>query len=197
MGVCVIAGLNCLPSMSACFFPITSNLLLWPVERHPSRLPSRPFPWNGLAYSVLVLRRSRTLLEHLPIPDSAFSCIARQLEVLCQFKRIHRTGILTEPTEHAARKVVGKRRQVLAASLLVPYAGHHNQVFRTGQGAKIAGDAKSFISVGINVEPWRAPIAFSYFGPFGWVLFGVDIFGTLIAKCNPQPLEQVDEKDRV
>ena len=77
--------------------------------------------------------------------------------------------------------------------MLVPYAGHHNQVFRTGQRAKIAGDAKSFISLGINVEPGRPPIAFRYFGPFGWVVFGVDVFGALMAKCNPQALEQVDQ----
>src|SRR5258707_15696434 len=73
-------------------------------------------------YFLRVLRRSRSLFEHLPIPDSAFACIARQLEVLRQFKCIHRTGILTEPTEHAAREVVGKSREVLAAGVLCPHA---------------------------------------------------------------------------
>src|SRR5262249_49798356 len=86
-------------------------------------------------YSLRVLRRSRSLLEHLPIPDSVFSRMASQLKVLRQFECIHRTGILTEPTEHAARNVVGKSRQVLAVGLLVAQAGYHNQVFRTGQRA--------------------------------------------------------------
>src|SRR5229473_1080909 len=99
-------------------------------------------PANRPTYSLLVLRRSRSLLKHLSVPDSTFACIARQLEVLGQFKGIHRTGILTEPTEHAAREVVGELRQVLATGLLVPHAGYHNQVLRTGQRAEIAGDAE-------------------------------------------------------
>src|SRR5437899_785628 len=80
--------------------------------------------------SLLVLRRSRSLFKRLSVPDSTFSCVARQLEVLGQLKRIHWTGILTEPTEHAAREVVGELRQVLATGLLVPHAGYHNQIFR-------------------------------------------------------------------
>src|SRR5262249_27497968 len=120
-------------------------------------LPSAMEP----TYSLLVLCRSRSLLQHLAIPDSAFACIARQLEVLGQLKSIHRTGILTEATEHAAREVVSERRQVLATGLLVPLAGHHNQVLRAGQRAKIAGNAECFIGVGIDIEPWRTPIAFS------------------------------------
>src|SRR5215471_12476593 len=140
---------------------------------------------NGPTYPLLVLRRYRSLLKHLSVPDATFACVARQLEVLGQLKSIHRTGVLTEPTEHAAREVVGERRQVLATGLLVPHAGYHNQVFRAGQRAKIAGDAKRFIGVGIDIESWRTPIAFGYFGPLRRILLSVDVFGTLIPERNP------------
>src|SRR6266852_4275161 len=118
------------------------------------KAPFHSISHDGPMYFLHVLRRSRSLLEHLPIPDSAFARIARQLEILRQFKCIHRTSILTEPAEHAAREVVGKSREVLAARLLVPHAVYHDQVFRTGQRVKIAGDTESLISAGIDIEPW-------------------------------------------
>src|SRR5215472_5817946 len=154
-------------------------------------LPNACLHW----YLLRVLCRSRSFLEHLSIPDSAFACIGRQLEVLCQFKSIHWTRILTEPTEHAARKVVGKRRQVLAVGLLVPNTRHDNQVFRAGQRAKIAGDAESFIIVGINIEPWCAPITFSYFRPLGRVLLSVNVLWILIAERDPKRLKQIHQQD--
>jgi hypothetical protein len=46
------------------------------------------------------------------------ACVARQLEVLGQLKRIHRTGILTEPTEHATQQVVGERRYLKGGAKL-------------------------------------------------------------------------------
>src|SRR5260370_32353532 len=103
------------------------------------------------SYSLLVLRRSRSLLKHLPVPDSTFACVARQLKVLGQLKRIHRTGILAEPTEHAAREVVGERGQILVMGLLVAHAGYSNQVFRAGKRAKIARDAERFVRVGRDI----------------------------------------------
>src|SRR5215831_2131614 len=133
----------------------------------------------------LVLRRSRSLLKHLSVPDATFACVARQLEVLGQLKRIHRTGVLTEPAEHAAREVVGERRQVLAARLLVAHAGYYDQILRTGQRAKIAGDAECFIGIGIDIEPWGTPVAFSYFGPLRRILFSVDVLWILIPERDP------------
>src|SRR6516165_12090069 len=65
-----------------------------------------------------VMDRSRSLLKHLSVPDSALACVARQLEVLGQLKRIHQTGILTEPTEHATQQVVGERRYLKGGAKL-------------------------------------------------------------------------------
>src|SRR5260370_29695254 len=73
------------------------------------------------SYSLLVRRRPRSLLKHLAVPDSTFACVARQLEVLGQLKRIHRTGILAEATEHTARQVRGRRGQILVMGLLVAH----------------------------------------------------------------------------
>src|SRR5260370_27491333 len=101
------------------------------------------------SYSLLVLRRPRSLLKHLAVPDSTFACVARQLEVLGQLKRIHRTRILAEPTEHTAREVVGEPGQILVIDLLVAHAAYYNQVFRAGKRAKIPGHADSFVSIGI------------------------------------------------
>src|SRR5271165_825813 len=137
------------------------------------------------SYSLLVLRRSRSLLKHLPVPDSAFACVTRQLEVLGQLKRIHRTGILAEPTEHAAREVVGERRKVLVMGLLVAHAGYDNQVFRTGKRTKIAGDAESFVRVWIDIEPRRTAIAFRYFGPLRRILLSVNVLWILIPEGDP------------
>src|SRR5215467_13197398 len=149
----------------------------------------------GPARYLPVWRRSRSLLEYLPIPDSAFTRIARQLEILRQFKRVDRTGIFTEPTEHAAREVVGKRRQFLPPSLLVPQAAYHNQVFRTRQRAKIAGDAESFVCVRVEIEPRRAPIALSYSGSLRGVLLGVDVPWILMPERDPHPLQQIHQQD--
>jgi hypothetical protein len=159
--------------------------------RHDVDAPSVVSPELGSTHLLRVLRWSRSLLKHLSIPDSPFPCVARQLEVLRQFKGVHGTGILTEATEHAAREVVGKRRQVFAASLLVSHACYHDQIFRAGQRAQIAGDAESFISVRIDVESWRAPIAFCYSGPLSRILLGVDVLWILIPECDPQPLKQI------
>ena len=83
--------------------------------RHCAILLSRS---NGPTYFLLVLDRSRSLLKHLSVPGSALACVARQLEVLGQLKRIHRTGILTEPTEHATQQVVGERRYLKGGAKL-------------------------------------------------------------------------------
>ena len=93
-------------------------------------------PRNLSSYSLLILRGSRSLLKHLPVPDSTFA----GSEVLGQLKRI-----VAEATEHTAREVVGKCCQVLVVGSARRWAD--NQVFRDKR-AKIAGDAESFICVG-------------------------------------------------
>src|SRR5215471_38039 len=102
-------------------------------------------PGNRPTLSLLVLGRSWSLLKHLSVPDSTFACVARQLKILSQLKSINWTGVLTEPAEHAAREVIGEPRQVFATGLIVPLAGHHHQVFRTGERTKSTGDAECFI----------------------------------------------------
>ena len=60
---------------------------------------------------------------------------------------------------------------------------------------KIAGDAESFISVGIDIEPWCAPKAFSYSGSFRRILLRVDVLRMLIPESHPEPLEEVYQED--
>src|SRR5215813_8260306 len=67
--------------------------------------------------------------------------------------------------------------------------------FPDRQCAKIAGDAESFISVGIDIEPWCAPKAFSYSGPLRRILLRVDVLRILVAERDPQRLKQINQQD--
>jgi hypothetical protein len=65
----------------------------------------------------------------------------------------------------------------------------------SSQRAKIAGDAESFIYVRVDIEAWRAPIAFSYSGPLRRILRGVNVFRILMPERDPQALQQIHQQD--
>src|SRR5438445_2283998 len=140
--------------------------------------------------SEFVLRGPGAFLEHLPVPNGALPGIGCQLEVLGQLQRIHRAGILAKAAEHTAGKIVREICKVFTACLLVAFAADDDQGFRTCQRAQIASDAEGLSVVGIDVEPRRSAIALSHLRPLTWILLSIDVFRVLIAKSNPQPLEQ-------
>src|ERR1700733_7490224 len=72
--------------------------------------------WLSLLPSIL--RRLRTLLQHLAVPDRAFASVAGQLEILRQLQRVGRTSVLAQSAKHAAAQVVSESRQLLAPGLL-------------------------------------------------------------------------------
>ena len=65
----------------------------------------------------------------------------------------------------------------------------------SGQRTEITRDTKRLPVIRIDVQPRRAAIAFSDFGPLGRILLRVDIFRILIAKRDPETLKEVYQKD--
>src|SRR5690348_4692382 len=90
---------------------------------------------------ALVLRGSRPLLEHLPVPDRALPVVARQLEILREFQSIHRASVFTQSAEHAPRQIVSERGQYFVFRFRVTFTAHQDQLFGTGDGTQIASDA--------------------------------------------------------
>ena len=99
---------------------------------------------NSLAF---VLDRLPALFKHFAVPDKAGARIGRQLKVLGQLEAVRRAGLLTEGAEHATRRIENEFIEDLLAARL---AGHDDfdvhgndvdAIFRTGQRAKVTGDA--------------------------------------------------------
>src|SRR6202451_2585734 len=135
-----------------------------------------------------ILGRLWTLFPRLAFRDGSFAGIAGELEVLGQFQRIHGTGVLAEPTEHATAQVVGKVGEFLAAGLLVACARDHDEVLRTGERAQIAGNAHGLVGIGIHIQPRRAAIALGYLRPLQRILLGINLPWILVAKRDLQAL---------
>ena len=151
--------------------------------------------WNARCGLLLILRRLRTFFQRLAVPDPAFAGVAGEFEILREFERVDGTGIFAEAAEHAAAQVVGEVGEFLAAGLLVARAGDHDQIFRAGQRAQVAGDAHGLVGVRIDVEPGRAAIALGHLRPLHGILLGIDFLGILIAEGDLQSLQKVDKKN--
>ena len=107
---------------------------------------------------------------------------------------ISRTGVLTKSAKHAAAKVVGEGGELLATGGGIAFTADHNQVLRTGEGAKVAGNAQGFIGIGIDVEPRRSPIPFRNLRALQRILLGIDLLGVLITKGYREALEEIEEQ---
>src|SRR2546426_4799539 len=99
------------------------NAARCPITGDSSALSVRP---SSNYYGLFpILRRLRTLLQHLAIPDGAFAGVVGQLEVLGQLQRVGGTGVLAQAAKHAAAQVVSKIGEFLAAALLLSFACEH------------------------------------------------------------------------
>src|SRR6267143_1853995 len=109
-------------------------------------------------YSSLgVLNRFSALLKHLAVPDKAGARIGGQLKVLGQLETISWAGLLTKSAEHAARCI---EDELVENFFAARFAGHHDfdvhgnnvdAIFRTGQRAKITGNAQRVVCFRIHV----------------------------------------------
>src|ERR1700722_19380259 len=99
--------------------------LLFVRDGGQSRIVTRPsrMSWGFLCVPLCplwlsllpsILRRLRTLLQHLAVPDRALASVAGQLEILGQLQRVGRTSVLAQSAKHAAAQVVSESRQLLA-----------------------------------------------------------------------------------
>ena len=126
--------------------------------------------------------RSGSNFQAVPIPDGAFAIVMSHLEILSQLKAIGGASVLAQSAEHAARSVVSERGQNFSPCGVVSQPSHHDQVFRAGQRAQIAGNAKQFARLGIHVQPRCAAIALRYHRAFLRILLGCNVLGRLVAK---------------
>ena len=98
------------------------------------------------------------------------------------------------PQNMQRESVVGEGGQDLAARGIIALPADHDQIFRAGQGAEIAGDAQRFAGLRIDVEARGAAIALGHHGPLERILLGVNILGILVAEGHPHALGQVHKK---
>lgn len=134
------------------------------------------------------------MFETVAIPDGAFACEVSHFEVLGEFESVDGTGIFAQAAEHAAGCIVGEVGEDLAASGVIALPADDDEVFRAGQCAKIATDAKSFAGFGIVVEARRATIALGDHGPLERVLLGDDVLGILGAEGYRKAFQKIDLK---
>ena len=130
----------------------------------------------------------------MPIPDGAFPAVLSHLEILSEFQAIRGAGIFAEAAEHAARSVVRKRGENLAASGVIAKPADDDQILRASQGTKIAGDAKCLAGLGIHVEARGAAVTLGDHGTFLRILFGVNVFRILVAEGDPHAFQKVDQE---
>src|SRR6202051_1624537 len=101
--------------------------------------------------STRVPGRRRTFLKTVPVPNRTFAGIRSHLEVLRQLEAIGWARIFAEAAEHAGGSIVRERREHFAACSLIAMPANDDQIFRAGQRAKIARDAKRFARLRIHV----------------------------------------------
>src|SRR5215467_5352383 len=112
-----------------------------------------------------ITRGCRALLQAVPVPDSSFATVISHFEILRQFQSIGGAGVLAQPAKHAARSVVSKMRQHFSASRVVSRPSDDDKIFRAGQGAQIASDAKRFAGFWIVIQARRAAVSLRNHGP--------------------------------
>jgi hypothetical protein len=141
-----------------------------------------------------VLRRLWAFFERRAIPDPSLAGVAGELEILSQFQSISWARIFAESTEHAAAQVVGEVGEFLAARFLIALARDHNEMFRTRQCTEVTRDAHRLVSIRIDVQTRGPAITLGDLRSFERILLGIDFFGILVAECDLQPLEKINQE---
>src|SRR5580704_13132228 len=120
--------------------------------------------------STNVPRRRGALFQPVTVPDGTFTGIGGHLKVLRKLEAIGGAGIFTKAAKHAARSVVGERRQHFTASEVIALPAHHDQIFRASQRTQIAGNTQGFARLRIDIQARGAAIALGNHGPLERVL---------------------------
>ncbi len=142
----------------------------------------------------LIHSRLRPFLQRLAIPDHALAAEIRKFKILGEFERIGWASIFAEAAKHATAKIVGKVYKLFAARLLITLAGYNDQILGAYQCAQIAGNAQTFVSVWIDVQPRRSSVALGYLWPFQGILLGIDFLGILIPERHAESLDEVHQE---
>src|SRR3990172_7952393 len=132
--------------------------------------------------------------EQVAVPDGALAGVVGEFEILRELEGVGGAGVLAAAAEHAARQIVGKVGEHLAAALVVAGPADDDQILRAGQRAEVAGDAEGFAGFGIVVEAGGAAVALGHHGPLLRVLLGVAGARALVAEGAPQAREQVNQE---
>ena len=143
---------------------------------------------------LLIRGRLWTLFERLAIPDHALASVIREFKILGEFESIGWARIFAEAAKHATAKIVGKVHKLFAACLFIALAGYNDQILGADQRAQIAGNAQTFVGVGVDVQPGRASVAFVYLWPFQGILLGVDFLRILIPEGHAESLDEVHQE---
>ena len=145
--------------------------------------------------SACVVCGRRSDFETMPIPNGAFPCVIGHLEILGEFEAIRGAGIFAQAAEHAARRVIRKRREHFPASGIIAKPAHDDQILGTSESAEVAGDTQRFARLWIHVQARRTSVTFGDHGALQRILLGVNILGRLITERQPHPLEQIHEEE--
>ena len=141
-----------------------------------------------------VSRGRGTFFQAVPVPDCALARVGCHLEVLRELEAIGRASVLAQPAKHAARSVVGEVGQHLAASRVIAMPADDDQIFRAGQRAQVAGDAKRLARLRIHVQARRAAVPFRDHRALQRILLGIDILRILRPKSQNQSLPEIRQE---
>src|SRR3989338_3459401 len=132
--------------------------------------------------------------EQVAVPDGALAGVVGELEILRELEGVGGAGVFAAAAEHAARQIVGKVGEHLAAALVVAGPADDDQVLRAGECAEVAGDAEGFAGLGIVVEAGGAAVALGHHGALLGVLLGVAGARALVAEGPPQARQEVNQE---
>jgi hypothetical protein len=137
--------------------------------------------------------RDGSFFKRLAIPDKSLAAETSEFEVLRQLDRVDRTGVFTEPAEHATREIVSEGCELLVFGFRVALTANDDQVFRARDRAQIARDAESFAGFRVDVETGRATITLGHVRTFGGILLCIQRAGSLASEGDREASEQVKE----
>ena len=127
----------------------------------------------------------------MPVPDRALAGVGCHLEVLREFEAVGRASVLAEPAEHAARSVVGEIGQHFAARRVITMPTDNYQIFRAGQRAQVARDAKRLARFRIHVQARRAAVSLRDHRALQRILLRINVLRILRPESQDHALPEI------
>jgi hypothetical protein len=138
-----------------------------------------------------VARWRGAFFEPVAVPYRTFAAIISHLEILSELQRVGGTSIFAQSAEHAARGVVGEKRQNFSPCGVVSLPANHDQVFRARERAQIACDTQRLSGFWVLVQARRTTVTFRHHGAFERVLLGVNVARKLRPERDAHTLQKI------